>query len=242
MSVLPSSHVVPPKATCSDWKGYGAGTSGVYIISPMGGCEFVVFCDMCLEQENDAWIVIQRRVDGTVPFHTKGWDDYKRGFGDYRYNYWMGLDKLHEITSSGNYELFVGLYDPLSSVSYRYIYVVYRTFAVASESQNYKLTVNYLDESRSSISELFESLTAHNQQEFTTFEPEHDNDGIGDRNCAHHGGLYYGGWWFGGSDCVDANLNGQYYMPGNVVVNNGIVWQGVSQHSMAATIMAIRRV
>lgn len=225
-------HVVP-QGNCSAWKAYDSG-SGVYTISPTGGCEFKVFCDMCLEQR-DGWIVIQRRVSDAVAFHHMGWEDYKNGFGDYRYNYWIGLEKLHQITSSGSYELFVGLYDKFSSNPHRL--AVYGTFEIASESQNYKLTVGNYESGRSNLTDSL--ISQHNNRDFTTHD--RDNDDNANKNCAHHGGSYYGGWWFGGSDCLDANLNGKYFTYGNNNPPNGILWQGLNGHSMTTAIMAIRR-
>ena len=189
---------------------------------------------MCLEQGNDGWTVIQRRVSDAVAFHHMGWEDYKDGFGDYRYNYWIGLEKLHHMTSSDSYELFVGLHDQYAHV---YRHAVYESFAVASEDQNYMLTVGDWDSSRST---LVDSLSSHSGTAFTTHD--RDNDDHQSINCAHQGDLYYGGWWFRGNDCLDANLNGQYITQASTNQANGILWQGINEYSKAATIMAIRRI
>ncbi|CAG2205949.1 unnamed protein product [Mytilus edulis] len=54
--------------------------------------------------------VFQRRQDGKVDFY-RGWKEYEKGFGDVRKEFWLGNDKLHDLTSQGSYELQVDLED-----------------------------------------------------------------------------------------------------------------------------------
>ena len=46
------------------------------------------------------WTVIQRRIDGSVEFY-RGWDDYKRGFGHAEGEFWLGNDRIYELTNKG---------------------------------------------------------------------------------------------------------------------------------------------
>jgi hypothetical protein len=48
------------------------------------------------------WTVIQQRINGTVDFY-RGWKDYKNGFGDLRTEFWLGNEKIHQITNQGQY-------------------------------------------------------------------------------------------------------------------------------------------
>ncbi|KAI8498197.1 hypothetical protein Bbelb_241410 [Branchiostoma belcheri] len=50
------------------------------------------------------WTVIQRRVDGTVPFN-RTWEEYKRGFGNKDGEHWLGNDNIHLLTNQKDYRL-----------------------------------------------------------------------------------------------------------------------------------------
>lgn len=239
-----------PRSTCSDWKNYTS-SSGLFSVSPVGGCEFKVYCDMCLGG-GDGWIVIQRRRDDAVAFQDKNWENYRTGFGDYLGNYWMGLEKLHQITFSGSYELYVGFQGGFDTIE-----AFYTAFSVGSENQNYKLTLSDMDVGRSSYNnDNDDGLKMHKDQPFTTYDRDNDDvdrDDEDGTNCADHSGKLFGGWWFGGrngiashviDNCLDSNLNGKYYASGNDNGNgNGIEWKGlVGDTSITKTVMAIRRV
>lgn len=47
------------------------------------------------------WTVIQRRQDGSEEFY-RNWEDYKHGFGALSGEFWMGNDKIHELTNQGD--------------------------------------------------------------------------------------------------------------------------------------------
>ena len=53
-----------------------------------------------------AWTVIQRRVDGSVDFF-RGWREYRNGFGTFRGEFWLGLQRIHELTKQGGRYLIV---------------------------------------------------------------------------------------------------------------------------------------
>ena len=80
------------------------------------------------------WTVFQKRLDGSVDFY-RGWDDYKRGFGNRNGEFWFGLDKIHRLTSYNNSMLRVDLEDGDGYTSY----AEYGLFVVLSESKNYEL-------------------------------------------------------------------------------------------------------
>ncbi len=96
----------------------------------MGG--FDVRCDM--ETTGRGWTIFQRRVDGSVDFYRK-WTDYKNGFGNLTTEFWLGLDKIHRLSSSEQNVLRVDL----QSFGNEKAYAVYESFLVGNESDGYRL-------------------------------------------------------------------------------------------------------
>ena len=119
---------------CSDLYQKGTRTDGVYTIEPDGLGAFKVRCDMTTN--GGGWTIFQRRVDGSVDFYL-GWKNYTEGFGDLNGEFWLGLDKINRLSKSGQNVLRVDMEDFENETRY----AEYTTFAVASETDNYRLTV-----------------------------------------------------------------------------------------------------
>jgi len=119
---------------CADTFKAGERDSRVYTINPDGSGIFDVFCDHTTA--GGGWLVFQKRLDGSVDFY-RGWTEYKRGFGSLTGEFWLGLDKIHLLTSRENYKLRVDLED-FDGNTY---YAEYDLFGVASEGEKYKLSV-----------------------------------------------------------------------------------------------------
>ena len=77
--------------------------------------------------------MFQKRLDGSVDFY-RGWDDYKRGFGNLNGEFWLGLDKIHRLTK-GRSKLRVDLEDFDNQTAY----AEYDSFGVGDEQSKYKL-------------------------------------------------------------------------------------------------------
>ena len=76
----------------------------------------------------------RRQSTAIIPFH-KSWQGYKDGFGDARYDFWMGNEKLHRITKFGGYTIRLDIV--ANNVNQ---YVEYDNLKVANESQKYFIT------------------------------------------------------------------------------------------------------
>ncbi|XP_078699835.1 uncharacterized protein LOC144926706 [Branchiostoma floridae x Branchiostoma belcheri] len=178
-----------PAPDCAAYKAAGHTTSGVYTLgSPLSGVE--VYCDM--DTAGGGWTVIQRRMDGSVPFN-RTWEEYKRGFGNKNGEYWLGNDNIHRLTAQKNYTLRVEVMDWENQKRY----AEYDTFRVAGESDGYRLTVSGYSGTAG------DDMTYNNGQRFSTVD--RDNDGWG-ADCSQQYGQ--GGWWF--RSCSASLLNGQY--------------------------------
>jgi len=93
-----------------------------------------VFCDQTTD--GGGWTVFQKRLNGSVDFYVY-WSDYKVGFGDLNGEFWLGLDKIHRLTSDNNSMLRVDLEDFEGNTAY----AEYNMFGVMSENDMYKLNL-----------------------------------------------------------------------------------------------------
>ena len=107
---------------------------GVFKISLDDAQPFVGFCDQTTS--GGGWTVFQKRLDGSVVFY-RNWTDYKQGFGNRSGEFWLGLEKIHRLTSQTNNKLRVELEDFEGNT----VYAEYETFAVADGADNYRLSV-----------------------------------------------------------------------------------------------------
>ena len=86
------------------------------------------------------WIIWMRKVSSVSYSWNLTWTSYKSGFGSVGdSNYWLGLERVHQLTSSSKYRLRIEFKD-MSSV---WRSVEYWSFTVGDEATTkYKLNVD----------------------------------------------------------------------------------------------------
>ena len=159
--------------------------------------------------QNGGWVVIQRRKQGDTDFQ-RGWKGYVEGFGDLEGDFWLGLEKIHRLTTGGSQIYFIlGHYN--SSLQNDWAY--YESFAVSDNLSGYKMHVDTFGY-KGSIKEL---LSYHDGQEFSTMD--RDNDLFSHSCSTQYGGN--GGWWY--QSCYRLGILNGFY---GVKSKGGIsIWQ-----------------
>ncbi|XP_049285769.1 angiopoietin-2-like [Anopheles funestus] len=177
--------------------------------------------------DGTAWTVIQRRnlYDLQENFN-RSWNEYKFGFGDLGYEFWLGNDFIHRLSYDDNVELRVELEDFEGNKAY----AEYGAFRIESEKFNYNIMISDYHGNAS------DGLAYHNDQDFSTYDRANDRS-VDSYPCA----LTFGsGWWF--NRCAASNLNGKYYLenPRNHK-STGILWESwLGDYSLKAAKMLIR--
>ncbi|XP_041770179.1 ryncolin-1-like [Anopheles merus] len=198
--------------------------TGVYMIQPEKPFKepITVLCDQ--EYESGGWIVIQHRFDGSTNFY-RNWKEYKNGFGNLDGEFWLGLDRIYQLTVSQPYELVVLLEDFDGNKTF----ARYDQFEIADENQMYMLS-----KIEGFSGPAGDSLGNVKGMKFSTLDS--DNDTWKD-SCAV---TYTGAWWY--SACHASNLNGQYLRGETTEYATGMVWKTFRgyYHSLKMVKMMIR--
>ncbi|XP_035774156.1 angiopoietin-related protein 1-like [Anopheles albimanus] len=179
----------PPFSSCKDVSSH---LSGTYEIRLANDSEpFQVYCEQ--ETFGGGWIVIQHRYNGALDFF-RGWNEFRDGFGDLEKEFWLGLEKMHQLTRTRKHELLV----EIKEFNDIYAYARYDAFEVGSEDEQYALKV--LGKYSGTAGDGMED---NRGMKFST--KDRDNDNYIDGQCAR---FTEGAWWHG--VCTHANLNGPY--------------------------------
>ncbi|XP_012936278.2 ficolin-2-like [Aplysia californica] len=164
-------------------------------------------------------LCLQRRASGDVDFY-RGWTEYKNGFGNLNGNFWFGLEKIHQLTNQGRYQLRIDM-----KYKGKNYFAKYDNFSLSGESENYKIQISGFS------GNVKDSMAAHNGQQFST--KDRDNDGI-PSSCAT---WYHGAWWY--KTCLRVQLNGLW---GSTETAKGLFWEGLTgwKDSVSFSEMKIR--
>ena len=191
----------PLPRDCTEIFSQGNFTSAIYKIHPFiqglyhsnTNTPVSAYCDM--DTDGGGWTVFQRRHNGLVDFY-RDWEDYKQGFGYVNGDYWLGLQNLHWLTSTAQYELRVDLEDFVGNRAF----AKYNSFQIGDERLFFKLILGDYEGTAG------DSLRTHNYMSFSTRDQDHDT-----HESLHCTQQYIGAWWHGA--CHDSNLNGLYMGP-----------------------------
>uniref|UniRef100_A0A1I8P0U7 Fibrinogen C-terminal domain-containing protein n=1 Tax=Stomoxys calcitrans TaxID=35570 RepID=A0A1I8P0U7_STOCA len=174
-------------------------------------------------RKSSNWITILKRFDGSVNFY-RNWSAYRYGFGNSPHGeFFLGLEEIHNMTSSAPHELLVVLKDWDNEMRYAH----YDLFEIGRAFEGFKLKIlgNYQGDAG-------DALEPHKGMMFSTFDVDNDMDKQPRHNCAIG---FRGGWWF--KNCYTSHLNGVYDSKGY-----GILWDTWRpKYSLSYAEMKIRR-
>ncbi|KAK6194975.1 hypothetical protein SNE40_000497 [Patella caerulea] len=134
--------------------------------------------------------VIQQNLLQDQGFFDRTIQDFKDGFGDVAGDHFIGLDKIHLITSSSAYDMIMAMVNIYGSdLDFdKYIYMKYYNFQISDFSKKYKMSVS---SSGALFTDYYDQLEYLNGTSFSA--KDDDNDGIKFVNCAavnNHGFWY----------------------------------------------------
>ena len=191
-----------PRRDCRDFNDNGyRNIDGLYVVTMNGYKNTVVYCDQ--SWDNGGWTVIQRRFDGSENFY-RGWEAYKRGFGELQREFWLGNDDIHLLTAQAVYPQGSEARLRMSHDNgFNFVVHQYTHFQVNSEKTKYTLHLT-------SLANNIDPFASSDKQEFSTYDQ--DNDGASSHHCAKD--VLYAGWWINGSgdscNSTKSNLNGPF--------------------------------
>ncbi|XP_034100815.1 fibrinogen-like protein 1 isoform X2 [Drosophila albomicans] len=152
---------------------------GVHQLKISGIGLFDVLCDSQLA--GPGWIVIQQRVGGNESFE-RDWATFRKGFGSFESDFFLGLEKIHRITSLQRFELYIHLVE----MDGRTLNARYDDFKISDEDNGYALSLGKFN-----ATIIKDKMRVSENMKFTTFDRDNDNDD--DANCAVK---FESGWWY----------------------------------------------
>ena len=198
----------PTPRDCKEVYQRGCTRDGVYTIDPHCPNQkpFQVYC-------NNQYTVFQRRMDGSENFN-RGWDDYVSGFGLVWGEQWLGLEKIHCLTTrTARTEMRIDMADFRGDKKY----ANYNFFTVGNAASKYRLQVAGYSGTAGDSIQVGSGGHNLNGMAFTTHDRDNDLDS---GNCAQS---YKGGWWY--NNCMCSLLNGIYHHDTTSRLYEVVYWQ-----------------
>lgn len=159
-------------------------TDGATPVTLPGDC-----CPSCPETEPEGWRMIQMKKGQDKNFATRGWNDYKNGFGSPGLSstfYWRGLEWLHTKTKCGKWQIKL-LWKYRTEEGKPKHTEQFDDFKIDSEAHGYRLHLG--DRPRLGGYSRYRKLglfSYNNGYNFTTI----------DRDISGCSNRFKGGWWF----------------------------------------------
>nr|AJA37902.1 fibrinogen-related protein [Littorina littorea] len=175
----------------------GYNVSGQHVLYMNKTTPFLIRCEFT---KDNAFNVIQRRIDGSVNFAAP-LASYVSGFGSVQGDYWGGLNAINYLTmQQGNRVLTIQMQD-WSGTNQN---VRYQDFRVLPQDNRYQMFVSGYSGT------LPDDFSYHNGMTFQTYDYPDQN------KCAVNMGA---GWWY--NYCAYVLLNGHYYNGGHYTPTSG---------------------
>ena len=212
-------------ASCEDLYLDRVNCDGVYVILLKDEASRV-YCE--IDESGGSTVIMRRGQFNDYPLTSfkQNWHGYKKGFGNIDADFWLGLDKIHELTKNRNQMLEINL----ETFDGEQLTLRYNQFFVDDESNNYRLTLAEpaLNANHAGL------FLQHNGAPFVTADR---NDKY---NCARK---YETGWWFLDiPQCHRVLLNGLFFTQNSSPMDkDGIQWPGwLKKQYLKAVQMKIR--
>ena len=135
----------------------------------------------------NSWIVFLYRFDGSVAFNGT-WTDFRDGFGDLTGEYWLGLEKLSQITNSAQYK---ARFEFKSIQNNSWFSSEYASFQIDPESNLYTV---HLSGFTGDAGDQFSSQNINGTQNGMSFSTWDSDNDKGPQNCCET--MLNGGWWY----------------------------------------------
>jgi len=170
------------------------------------------------------WIIIHQHLGYTFDWQLP-WADYKAGIGSIGGDFWLGLEKVHLLTSSQPYRLRAEVQQWSTNLWFS---AEYWSFQIGDElNDKYRLEVSgYSGDAGDALAyEGDENGNGkfgnynHNGMAFSTHDQDNDET---TGNCASYfdGGCWYKNCYFVCLTCTSSSANGWWLLPDPLVVNS----------------------
>jgi len=153
------------------------------------------------------WIVVHQHINSNGFDWQRSWADYRAGFGSVDADFWLGLEKVHLLTTSQPCRLRVEMQQESTGDWYS---AEYSSFSVGDETNDkYRIAVDgYSGDAGDGLQYPSDGATHsyhHDGMSFTTYDQDNDPAGY---NCA---GTKGGGWWYNACTWACTMCNPDYH-------------------------------